>query len=43
MPIASTQPPASVANSTVQQRAMTKDFSWKVAAAGYERLYVEAL
>jgi starch synthase len=27
----------------VQQRAMGKDFSWKVAAAGYERLYQEAL
>ena len=26
-----------------QQRAMAKDFSWKVAAAGYERLYQEAL
>ncbi len=29
--------------SAVQQRAMGKDFSWKVAAAGYERLYQEAL
>ncbi|MGH7955786.1 MAG: glycogen synthase GlgA [Opitutaceae bacterium] len=27
----------------VQQRAMGRDFSWKVAAAGYERLYQEAL
>jgi starch synthase len=27
----------------VQQRAMSHDFSWKVAAAGYERLYQEAL
>jgi starch synthase len=27
----------------VQQRAMAKDFSWKVAAAGYERLYQDAL
>jgi starch synthase len=27
----------------VQQRAMMKDFSWKVAAAGYERLYQDAL
>lgn len=27
----------------VQQRAMGQDFSWKVAAAGYERLYQEAL
>ena len=23
----------------VQQRAMARDFSWKVAASGYERLY----
>jgi starch synthase len=29
--------------SAVQQRAMARDFSWKVAAAGYERLYQEAL
>ena len=27
----------------VQQRAMAKDFSWKVAAAGYEQLYQDAL
>jgi starch synthase len=27
----------------VQLRAMAKDFSWKVAARGYERLYQEAL
>ncbi len=27
----------------VQQRAMAKDFSWKVASAGYERLYQDAL
>lgn len=27
----------------LQQRAMARDFSWKVAAAGYERLYQEAL
>ncbi len=27
----------------VQQRAMARDFSWKVAAAGYERLYQDAL
>jgi starch synthase len=27
----------------VQQRGMAKDFSWKVAAAGYERLYHDAL
>ena len=27
----------------VQQRAMAKDFSWKVAAAAYERLYQDAL
>ena len=27
----------------VQQRAMAKDFRWKVAAAGYERLYQDAL
>lgn len=27
----------------VQQRAMAKDFSWKVAAAGYERLYQDSL
>jgi starch synthase len=27
----------------VQQRAMARDFSWKVAAAGYEHLYQEAL
>jgi starch synthase len=26
-----------------QQRAMAKDFSWKVAAAGYERLYQDSL
>ena len=30
-------------HSAVQLRAMAKDFSWKVAAAGYERLYQEAL
>ena len=27
----------------VQQRAMARDFSWKVAAAGYERLYQDSL
>jgi starch synthase len=27
----------------VQQRAMARDFSWKVAAGGYERLYQESL
>jgi starch synthase len=27
----------------VQQRGMARDFSWKVAAAGYERLYQESL
>lgn len=27
----------------VQQRAMARDFSWKVAAAGYEKLYEETL
>ena len=27
----------------VQQRAMARDFSWKVAAAGYEQLYHESL
>ena len=27
----------------VQQRGMARDFSWKVAAAGYENLYREAL
>jgi starch synthase len=27
----------------VQQRAMARDYSWKVAAVGYERLYQEAL
>ena len=27
----------------VQQRGMAKDFSWKTAAAGYERLYQESL
>ena len=26
-----------------QQRGMAKDFSWKVAAAGYERLYQDSL
>jgi starch synthase len=29
--------------SAVQARAMAADFSWKVAAAGYERLYQESL
>lgn len=29
--------------SAVQQRGMARDFSWKVAAAGYERLYHDAL
>jgi starch synthase len=29
--------------SAVQHRAMARDFSWKVAASGYERLYQEAL
>lgn len=29
--------------SGVQQRAMAKDFSWKFAAAAYERMYQEAL
>lgn len=27
----------------VQQRGMARDFSWKVAASGYERLYQESL
>jgi starch synthase len=27
----------------VQQRGMAKDFSWKTAAAGYEKLYSESL
>jgi starch synthase len=27
----------------VQQRGMAKDFSWQVAAGGYERLYQESL
>jgi starch synthase len=27
----------------VQRRGMMKDFSWKVAAAGYEQLYQESL
>ena len=27
----------------VQQRGMARDFSWKVAAAGYERLYQDSL
>ena len=27
----------------VQQRAMARDFSWKVAATGYERLYQDSL
>jgi starch synthase len=27
----------------VQQRGMGRDFSWEVAAAGYETLYREAL
>jgi starch synthase len=27
----------------VQQRGMAKDFSWRVAARGYERLYQDAL
>ena len=27
----------------VQQRGMSRDFSWKVAAAGYEKLYQESL
>ena len=27
----------------VQQRAMAKDFSWKQAAASYERMYQDAL
>jgi len=27
----------------VQQRGMKRDFSWKVAAAGYEQLYRESL
>jgi starch synthase len=27
----------------VQQRGMAKDFSWKVAAAGYERMYQDSL
>jgi starch synthase len=29
--------------SAVQQRAMARDFSWKVAAAGYEKLYQESV
>ena len=28
---------------TVQQRGMARDFSWKVAAAGYEKLYRDSL
>jgi starch synthase len=28
---------------SVQRRGMVIDFGWKVAAAGYERLYMEAL
>jgi starch synthase len=28
---------------TVQQRAMAKDFSWKIAAAAYEKMYQESL
>jgi starch synthase len=27
----------------VQQRGMARDFSWKIAASGYERMYQEAL
>ncbi|MEO6874072.1 MAG: glycogen synthase GlgA [Opitutaceae bacterium] len=27
----------------VQQRGMAKDFSWKIAAAGYEKLYSESI
>ena len=27
----------------VQRRGMARDFTWKVAARGYERLYQEAL
>jgi glycogen synthase len=27
----------------VQQRGMKRDFSWKVATAGYEKLYSDAL
>ena len=27
----------------VQKRGMARDFSWKIAAAGYERLYQESL
>jgi starch synthase len=27
----------------IQQRAMAKEFSWKIAAAGYETLYQESL
>ena len=26
-----------------QRRAMARDFSWKMAAAGYERLYQDSL
>jgi starch synthase len=29
--------------SAAQQRGMSRDFSWKTAAAGYEALYHEAL
>ncbi len=32
-----------VRHAAVQQHAMAKDFSWKVAAGGYERLYQDAL
>jgi starch synthase len=30
-------------HAAVQQRGMARDFSWKVAAGGYERLYQDAL
>ena len=30
-------------HAAVQQRAMAKDYSWKVAAGGYERLYQDSL
>lgn len=30
-------------HAAVQQRGMARDFSWKIAAAGYEKLYQESL
>jgi starch synthase len=29
--------------SAVQQRGMARDFSWKIASQGYEKLYAESL